>query len=63
MNIQFKPKNLEDIEFELTISMTLKDWRCLSKQLPNEWPSFEISNQVTNMYLKANKHFGIEADE
>jgi hypothetical protein len=49
--------NPDSIEFTLSITMSLEDWKILKKQLPEIFPAFDLSCKITNMIIQANKNF------
>lgn len=47
----------EEIEFSLTVTMSLKDWRTVQGQLSKAWPSWELSSAITQMVTEAERRF------
>ncbi len=47
----------DTIKMELTMSMSLKDWKALREQLVREWPSSSLSLEITDMVSQAEKWF------
>lgn len=60
MKTVFKAKNTDEIEFELTVSMPLKDWERFYKQLGASWPSWDFAQRITQIVEKARKEFDAE---
>ena len=56
MKANFKARNPDDIDFTLTITMTLKEWKELNKHVGyNEnWP---IAKAISEMRIKAEQSF------
>ncbi len=67
MDTEFRAVNQRDIEFSLTITMTLEEWRRLKDQMDdipaNEFPAWRIVAVVRDMVRKANTHWVDEANE
>lgn len=57
MRTDFKVTNPDEIEMELTICMSLKDWKELKEQLSKAWPSWDLGKQIRDMICQANCHF------
>ena len=57
MDTKFKASNPNSIEMEMSIKMTLKDWKLLKVQLSQEYPSWAVGEQIINMVCDAEKHF------
>ena len=57
MKTSFGATNANEMEFSMTITMKLKDWMALSKQLVHEWPSHLLSNEITDMVNQASSRF------
>lgn len=47
----------ESIEMTLTITMPLKDWKALRKQLQDGYPAWKLGSMITSATLKAQEHF------
>lgn len=63
LKANFKVLYPEKIEMELTVTMSLEDWKRLGKQLPNEFPSYRLMEQIADMTRKAEKHFKPKGDK
>jgi len=57
MNASFRVTNQDEIEMEMVIKMTLKKWKELQKQLPEEWSAWAFSAKITDMISHASEHF------
>lgn len=62
MNASFKAINPEVLEMQMTISMPLKQWMELRKQIQGEssgaqWPTWKFIEQMDHMIRQAEKHF------
>jgi len=51
----FKATDPNTIEFSLTMSMPLKDWRGMSDQLSEKWPSSTLASEIQSMVIQAEK--------
>ena len=54
MKITGKLQNQEDMELTLSITMTIKEWKELQKDLPTKYPHWKIGSAITDGVLKAN---------
>lgn len=54
MYSKFKAIKPETIDFELTLSMPLKDWKILQSDLGRNWPASQLSMAITDMVAQAN---------
>lgn len=52
MKITGKLQNQEDMELTLSITMTIKEWEDLKKELPERWPHWKIGSAITDAVLK-----------
>ena len=50
----FKIENIDDIVCELTLSMTVKQWRELQQQLADKHPSWQLSSIITDLFYELN---------
>lgn len=55
--MKFKATNPDDIEMTLTVTMSLRDWKKLKKQLTGEYPSLKLVSEISSMIYQAEKHF------
>lgn len=62
MSATFTANNPDDIEFTLTITMTLKEWKALSKHIgySENWP---IAKAISDMRAQADKMFYTDLKE
>jgi hypothetical protein len=49
--------NPESIELELTVSMTLREWKQLRAQLGQGYPAWQFGIVIGNLVDHADKHF------
>ena len=49
MKTYMKATNPDRIEFSLTITLELKEWKELQEQLSRDYPSWELSSKITSM--------------
>ena len=60
MYTTFKAADPDAIQMELTVIMSLRDWKELQKQLKSqEHPSFTLGNEIDELVRKAEEHFYI----
>lgn len=57
MKGEFSANNPQDIEFTLTLTMKLKDWLELKKQLTTDYPSWRVGEEISDMVMQAKKVF------
>jgi len=57
MESSFKVVDADKIELTLTLTANLKTWKELRGQLTEEWPSWDVGSQITDMICQAEKHF------
>ena len=61
MNTEFRAINQSEIEFELTITMNLEDWKRLKRQLENTgsstFPAWQVVKVIREMVDSANTHW------
>ena len=66
---EFKIKDPEKIEFTLTFTMPLSDWKLLAKQFKAnaggyvEWPASQFTSDISSMTSQATQKFYPEAEE
>lgn len=46
-----------EIEFTLTITMKLKDWKELHKQMQSSWPASDLRSSIRDMVSRAERTF------
>ena len=49
--------NPNEVVYEIRVSMPLKHWRELMKQLPTEWPSSDLSMKLRDVIRQAEQTF------
>jgi hypothetical protein len=59
----FNIANPDAIECDLTLRMTLSEWKVLAKQLPEQWPSHRLSSMISDLVSRAEKEFQKRDDE
>lgn len=52
MKITGRIQNQEDTEITLSITMKLKEWKDLQKDLPERYPHWKIGAAITDAVLK-----------
>lgn len=57
MKANLKVEQPEAIEMTLTITMRLGEWKSLSHQLQDHYPSWKLGEAIRAMTDKAQKHF------
>jgi hypothetical protein len=57
VNIYMKATNPEDIEFTVSITMSMKQWRDLQAQLPSKWPSIDLYNAIQHIINQAKRSY------
>lgn len=57
MESKFKANNPAGIEFTMEITMTMREWEELGKQLVNSHPSWTLSNRIDSLVAQAKKTF------
>lgn len=55
MRINGQIQNTDDVEVTLSITMTMKQWKDLQKDLPERYPHWKLGSAITDAYLKLNK--------
>ncbi len=58
----YKAENPDDIEFTLTMTMTMSEWKHLRNQLDDTWPGHRVRAMILNMIWDAEKVFTATAD-
>jgi hypothetical protein len=53
----FKVEEPGKIKFTLTMTMTLDEWKELAGQLQRQWPSSQLSDEISSMSSQANCTF------
>lgn len=57
MRSQLKIENPDRIEFTLTMTMSLSEWKELQGQLDGNYPSWKLSHQISSMVSQATGTF------
>ncbi len=55
MKAKFEVTKPQEMEFTMTITMTLNEWEQLRKQCHNEYPGFKLSAHISEMVVLAHK--------
>ncbi|MCH8868065.1 MAG: hypothetical protein IID58_14620 [Proteobacteria bacterium] len=55
MKARFEVTAPQEMEFTMTITMTLKEWEQLRKQCHNEYPGFKLATLISEMVVLAHK--------
>lgn len=58
--INLKPLTADDLEYEVTFTMTLRDLKRLEEQLDPKYPSAQIRNALRECVRQAEKNFQAE---
>lgn len=57
MRAKFQIENPDDVLATITITLPIRDWRALNKQLKSEWPSWKFGEVVGQAIRQAEKVF------
>ena len=57
MKARFQSTNPDEIEFSLTVTMPLKEWKEVRRHLQGAWPSWELGQAIADMIITANSTF------
>ena len=63
ISASFKPKEPHTIVMEMTVSMTINEWRELYKLLPTVYPAWQFASKITDLILQAEKHYYASEEE
>ena len=63
MKTRLKCENPEKIEYTLTITASTKEFEELRDQLVSKWPSFHLSEAVTDLLSQARKIYWHQEEE
>lgn len=55
MKTTMRVERPDEIEASITITMKVKDWRELQRQLAKDWPSWRLSSQITDLVLQVQR--------
>lgn len=53
----------DSVDFTLSVTMPLREWRELAGQLSERWPSWELSRAINDMVRQATREFVPAPDE
>lgn len=59
----FYAEKPEEIQFTLTMTLSLKEWRDIAKQLDDTYESNRFTSEVSSMSIQANKMFWPKKEE
>jgi hypothetical protein len=62
MKAVFNVENPDDVEFTLTITMPLGEWKRLKDQLANSYPAWKLGHAISDMIRQADTHFHQKTD-
>jgi hypothetical protein len=62
MKAIFNVENPNDVEFTLTITMRLGDWKRLKEQLGRDYPAWRLGRAIVDMVQQAGAHFYQKTD-
>lgn len=51
---EFQLENVDQMQATATITMTIKEWRELAKELPERWPFWKLGAAINKIVCKAN---------
>ena len=57
MKAKFKLENPDEIQATIEITMTLKNWEDLSRQLANNYPASEFRSVISDVVNQSKRHF------
>lgn len=58
MNTKMQVTNADDIEMELTVNMTLGQWKRLKDQFSTfQYPAGDLGSEISSMVAQAEKQF------
>lgn len=57
MRTKFEFARPDDLTATITMTATIKEWRELVKQLPRDWPSWNVASQVQQVIAAAEEKF------
>jgi hypothetical protein len=63
MRSVFEAKRPDDIEMQLTITMTLGKWRELRAAIKEQYPGWEFSVKISELIKFAEEHFYNKTDD
>lgn len=63
MKAKFQLIDPEAMEASITITMTLKQWREVMRQQPQQWPACEVGRLIASVIGEANQTFTAEIRE
>ena len=63
MKASFEATNADEMEFSMTIVMTLAEWKQLKKHLSDDWLSNDLGRVITRMVWKAERNFHPETED
>lgn len=64
MIANFKATNPDDMAFTLTVTMSLKEWKKLSEQIPGgQSPGWELRRDIARMVEHATTHFAPKSED
>lgn len=57
MKAVFEATKPDDIQFSMTIAMSLKDWKELRERVDEKWPGWDFRSKITDMIMQAERQF------
>ena len=57
MKTSFQIERPDEIEATITVTMKLKDWRELNRQMTRAWPSWKLSEAIDDVVQQATARF------
>lgn len=55
--ISFKAARPAEVEFTLSMTMKLDDWRALRTMVNDNWPGWELRDAISDLITKAEQQF------
>lgn len=60
MNISFELKDPDKLEAELTLRMTVGDFKQLKEAIGTKWPGWKVSHAIHDLIARAEQTFNVE---
>ena len=57
VDVKYEATKPESIEFTLSITMTMGEWKKLKNQLADAYPAWELANTINQVIDKAENEF------
>lgn len=63
MRAKFQTESPDEISMTLTMTMPLGQWKKLRSQLAQDWPSWDVGRQISDMVRQAEEKFYPTSEE